>query len=709
MIYTSQDYPGDYDDPAASVAGQRSVALSNKLSAVLSVSYADSEIRDALRLLDLKNTQNTAGLRRSIRADLQKDVIESNSNIVQEFGQVAEQLKHVGSIISSLNACCEDVRRQVAAARQQNAPILEEASTLLKEKRDLDKKHQLLVAFKKHFVLPEDELTVLTSAGQAMNPDFFAVLDRTKQIHADCQVLLGSENQRLGLELMEQSSKQLNSGYQKLHSWVQLEFKALDLENPQLNASIRRALRTLAERPALFENCLDSFSEARKYILTDGFYNALTGSSAIQDRAMKPIEFHAHDALRYIGDILAWTHSTAVSERESLESLFISEGDEMAKGIRAGRQREPWSATDGESFDGRKALDGLVNRNMTGVARALRQRIEQAVQSQDDSVAVYKIANLIGFYRVTLTKLLGPDSSIMEALSALENVAMSHFGALQSDQTATAQAEFAQAPPDLSVPDVLEQTLQQVKALLKIYESSLTPNDSREEDFKPILLQTLKPMLDTCDSLAKQLDAPAADIFLINCYDSARSTLQPFDFTQWFADHIGETIMSATSNLIDYQHAFFLHVSGMHPLITALQPLTLSEGGDLLRVLHLAPLQPAALEEASQTLDEFLPSALIDASENLKQLKNTELAGHVTSKAADRFCGDFEFVETRLAAVDEMVSAKEGSGSDDEYDGEKEIRGGRDGVKVQQDEKQAWVSLKTFYPRTSGDIRVLLS
>lgn len=603
------------------------------------------------------------------------------------------------------------MQRQVAAARQENLPVLDEASALLKEKDDVEKKKQLLIAFNKHFVLPEEDLMVLTATTQAINAHFFAVLERTKQIHADCQILLGSENQRLGLELMEQTSRQLNSGYQKLHRWIQKEFKALDLENPQINAFIRRSLRTLAERPALFENCLESFSEARRHVLTDGFYNALTGSSANNDPTMKPIEFHAHDALRYTGDILAWAHSATVSERESLQSLFISEGDEMAKGIRAGRQSEPWSAIDGESFDGRKALDGLVNGNMTGVARALRQRIEQAVQSQDDSVTVYKIANLISFYRVTLTKLLGPDSSIMEALSALEDVAMCQFKALQSDQTATVQAEFTQAPSDLSVPDILEEALTQVKALMKSYESSLTPVDSRENDFKPILSQTLNPVLDSCDSLAKDLGTPAIDIFLLNCYDSARSTLQPFDFTQWLVGQIDQVVASSTSNLIDYQHAFFLHVSGLHSLLTALTPLTSSDE-DLLQMPHLAPFQPAALMAASQTLDEFLPSALIDALENLKRLNDTKLAGDVTSEAADRFCADFEFVETRLAAVDETVAAQEergGSDDDDHEDDGEENRRGTNSVKVQRDEENDKVPLRSFYPRTSGDIRVLLS
>ncbi|KAL8768457.1 MAG: hypothetical protein Q9209_005363 [Squamulea sp. 1 TL-2023] len=683
----SQDYPGDFDDNITSVA--------------------DSEIRDALRLLDLKKVQNTPDLRRSLRHDLQKGVIDCNGSIIQEFGQVAEQLKRIGSTISSLNACCDDMRRQVAAARQENAPVLDEASALLTQKEDVEQKQQLLNAFNKHFVLPEDEIAVLTSTTEAIDAHFFAVLDRTKQIHADCQVLLGSENQRLGLELMEQSSRQLNSGYQKLFRWVQKEFKTLDLENPQIDSFVRRSLRTLAERPALFENCLDSFSDNRKHSLTDSFYTALTGSPASHDPTMKPIEFHAHDTLRYTGDILAWAHSTTVSERESLESLFVSEGNDMAKGIRAGRQSEPWFAMDGESFDGRKALNDLVNRNMAGVARALRQRVEQAVQGQDDSLTVYRVANLISFYRVTLAKLLGPVSSLMETLSALEEFTMRQFEALQSDHTATVQAELTQAPTDQSVPEVLNETLTQLRALMKSYDSSLTPAESREEGFKPILLQTLKPVLDACHSLANDLETPASDIFLLNCYTSARTTLQSFDFTQSFIEQIDTVVESSTCNLIEYQHAFFLHVSGLHPLLTALTPLTDSDV-DLKQVHQLPPFQSAALTEASQTLDEFLPSALMDALENLKQLKDTKLAGDFTSEAADRFCEDFEFVEARLAAVDEMFAAKEDRG-EMSSDNEEEERGSRDRAEVQQGEKNEWVPLRSYYPRTSGEIRVLLS
>ncbi|KAL8761687.1 MAG: hypothetical protein Q9184_002222 [Pyrenodesmia sp. 2 TL-2023] len=665
---------------------QRSNALANKLSSVLSVSYADSEIRDALHFLDSTNTENTPDLRRKLRWDLQNEVIRCNGSIVKDFGQVAEQLKRIGATISSLNRCCEDMRRQVAAARQENAPVLEEASTLLAQRQDLERKKQLLNAFNKHFVLPDEELMVLTSTTEPVNETFFAVLARVKQVHADCKVLLGSENPRLGLELMEQSSRHLNNGYQKLYRWIQKEFKTLDLENPQINAFIRRSLRTLAERPTLFESCLGGFSEAREHILSDGFYTALTGSSThhSNDSMMKPIELHAHDALRYIGDMLAWTHSATVSEREALESLFIAEGEEMAKGIQAGRHSEPWSDMHDESFDGRKALDDLVNQNMIGVARALQQRVQQAIQGQNDPVTVYKIANLIGFYRVTLTRLLRVESSIMETLSLLEDSAMSQFEALQSDHTATVQAELTQAPSDLNAPDVLEETLTQLKALMASHDSSLTPAASREAEFEPILSHTLKPVLHACESLAKDLDVPANDILLLNCHLTTKKTLQAFDFTTSMIEQLDASVESATDKLIDYQHAFFLHVSGLHPLLAALIPLTDSTE-DLSKIPTLPPFEPNTLTEASQTLDDFLPSALMDASENLKRLNDTKLAGEITSEAADRFCEDFEFVEGRMGAADDMLMA-------DEEAERKEAR-----------------PLRDLYPRTSGEIRVLLS
>lgn len=75
---------------APSLPPQRSNALSQKISSVLSASYVDTEIKQALRNLDAKNTQNSPGVRRRLRLDVQKEMIDCNGGIISEFGHVAK-------------------------------------------------------------------------------------------------------------------------------------------------------------------------------------------------------------------------------------------------------------------------------------------------------------------------------------------------------------------------------------------------------------------------------------------------------------------------------------------------------------------------------------------------------------------------------------------------------------------------------------------
>jgi hypothetical protein len=91
---------GDDDEKirVISIPPNRSNALSQKISGVLSASYVDTEIREALRNLDSKNAQNSPGTRRRLRIDVQKEIIDCNGGIIIEFGHVAE-------VIVAANIC----------------------------------------------------------------------------------------------------------------------------------------------------------------------------------------------------------------------------------------------------------------------------------------------------------------------------------------------------------------------------------------------------------------------------------------------------------------------------------------------------------------------------------------------------------------------------------------------------------------------------
>ncbi|XRM40709.1 Golgi transport complex subunit 6 [Aspergillus tubingensis] len=721
--------------PLSPPVHQRSNALSNRLTSVLSASYADSDIRDALETLSLRGIHNTAEVRRQLRLDVQKEVVDSNAEIVRDFGLVAEQLKRIGTVITNLNQTCDEMRKHIVSARQETAPVLEEASALMKQKKEAETKQELLEAFTQHFIVPDEDLLILTHAEEPIDDHFFEVLARVKQVYRDCEALLGGENERLGLELMEKSSRSLNSAYQKLYRWIQKEFRSLNLEDPRISSSIRRVLRVLAERPSLFHSCLDFFAEARDYVLSDAFHYALTDavSGSTGDTNVKPIEFSAHDPLRYIGDMLAWVHSTTVSEREALEALFVADGEELARGIQAGLSSEPWSRIDEDkevSFDGQKALSDLVNRDLIGVSRALRQRVELVIQGHDDPVTCYKVVNLLSFYQTTFSKLLGPQSNLAELLETLEKFTFNHFETLMHDEVNNISTDpSALTPPaDLSAPQFLQDALEVLTSLMKTHEASYgadpiptpgpkptsspplpqdTTTTNTENKFTPVLHSALEPFLDLAKSSAADLPSHTTQtIYLTNIHLTVRTTITPYPFASTtHLSPIQTALSTLRTDLLEIQHRYLLTSSGLQTLLAALEPFSpqkppsdqqqksLSKP-NISDILTIPAFQPQALVNISQQLDDFLPSALMDATENLKRVASATFVKSVTEDAVEAFCRDFEFVEGMVIAADNearggVVDGEEG----EEEEGEGEEKGG----------------LRRLFPRTTGEIRVLLS
>lgn len=64
--------------------------LASKVISVLSASYTDADFRDSLALLDERQIRNNAETRRRLRLDVQKEVIDSNGEVIADFGRVAE-------------------------------------------------------------------------------------------------------------------------------------------------------------------------------------------------------------------------------------------------------------------------------------------------------------------------------------------------------------------------------------------------------------------------------------------------------------------------------------------------------------------------------------------------------------------------------------------------------------------------------------------
>ncbi|EHY58566.1 Golgi transport complex subunit 6 [Exophiala dermatitidis] len=712
---------GSGPGPGPLSASRRSNALTTKLAGVLSSSFADHETRDALRVLDGRGIQSDEETRRNLKAAAQKEVISCNAKIVDDFGQVAEQLKRVGAMIATLNQTCASMRHHIVAAKQETGPMLEEASTLLTRKQETETKQQLLNAFNAHFLVSPSDLDILTSSAEPVDERFFAVLDRVKQIHRDCEVLLGydTENQRLGLDLMEQTARHLDAGFKKLYTWIQREFRALDLEDPHISASIRRALRVLSERPTLFQNCLDFFAEARQSTLAESFHTALTGGAV--PGSGKAIEFSTHEPLRYIGDMLAWVHSAAVSEKEALEGLFVSDADEIAKGLSSAAQAsEPWARIPGRRvssstsissssssptsteeqnqnqkdqkepvFDGRKALSELISRNLASVCETLQSRIDIAVRTNTDPVLAFKIFNLLDFYRDMFGKLVGSDSSLTKTMQSLQTSTLAHFEAMMEEETAAATATAAEdssASTDLSPPAFLTTALSQFSEVVTARGPQMT-----ERELERLFAAMLGGILNVCAEAAVQIpDVRRSTIYKINYMGLVRSTLASLSgqapVVQIPLEKSVAEIHSLRDQLVEYLATTFLEDSGVRDLMQQLDTRrgTSPESARSWLVENL--------DEAAQRLDEFLSSAFMDAQDSLKSVVDRTIAKDVIAEAVERFCADFDELEGLLGVISAENIRPEGD----------------EASQNDQIEEQA-PSIRGLYPRTGAEVRALLS
>ncbi|KAM3427631.1 hypothetical protein MY4824_009309 [Beauveria thailandica] len=654
-ISTPREPSKPADAPGHTVASSKVAnALATKVSAVLSASYTDAEFRGAVALIEHRGLKHDGRTRRRLRLELQKEVIEKNGKILDDFGFVSDQLRHIKVVLEKLNADSSEMKRMVAAAHSGMESPLAEVSALLEKRRGIEWKRHLLQILRERFVLSDEEELTLTSAAEPVDEVFFACLAKAKKITQECEVLLGFEKQTLASEIMEKSSKTLGYGYQKLYKWIQREFKTLNVESPQINATMRKALTVLAARPSLFQNCLDFFADGRQHILSDSFFTALTGNgSGTGSAAAKPIDMIAHDPLRYVGDMLAWVHSAAVSEREILEVLFVADSEELVKGINSSRDAELWriiSDGEDEDFNTLKALNNLVDRDVSGAARLLRQRVEQVIQSNEDSIVAFKLGHLLKFYGVMLLKLLGPGCSLLDSVRSLEKEAMRQFRALLREHIAAVRAEPQSMPSDLDPPVFLQDALKQIQIILSTCETSLSTAEESEESIDQVLAEAVDPFILDSEALAKSMPTLRSSIYLINCRLALANCFKKSNLAKEREEQLMILIDEEAAILTDSQLAFFHRGSGLYDLITIIKQRANFDADSI---------TADKLSASSTELDHFLPSAYIDALERLGELQDSGLARNITEEAAERFCEDFELLEKHIDALDTAQSGGE--------------------------------------------------
>jgi len=614
--------------------------LSHKLQKLLSISLENEQTKEAFKELSTFYTDNTAVARRNLMNNIEQQEMLINNTFLNSLKKVNDEVVLLEKELNSMNSMFNEMANELTDKKNNMKHIIQQTNILNKQKTQLELKKNISETFLSKFTLTEEEINCLTVRGP-LERSFFEAMTHLQKIINDCQILLISNNQTAGLEIMDKMSGYQEKAFENLFHWAQAETRIMTKENPEITSLFRDALVVLRQRQVLFQLCMDEIAQIRKEAIVKSFIDALTvgGPEGIP----RPIEFFAHDPLRYVGDMLAWIHQTLASEREMLQGLFDVRGKKMENG-------EPVTSTaDQEYYDDmekiftivpdNKTIIELLNKILEGTCRPLQVRIEQIFKSSNLGVVeIYRIYSLLQFYHNTIENVLGSEAFINVSLQKLIEKALEIFYnnlRIQGEQLLEYSEPISN---DLQPSSILKEGIMQLKDIMASYDTSLVSNNDKEAGFSEILSLLIDPIMQFVGLSSTNLNKYDSAIYMINSLTLLQNTLNQYSFTKKSAEKLNVEIGVYIDILIHEEYINILNQSGIESIIHAAQTAIRENKPPQ----SLQAMQIKNINESMKKFDEFLCSVNLDLSRNLMTLSQTELAVEIGQKGIIQFIQNYE-------------------------------------------------------------------
>ena len=603
--------------------------LSRKLRKLVDSSLeTDVETQEALKELSTFFGENTLKNRRQLRGEIERRSLQINLDFLDSFCHVKDALDQVYEEAKAMNASCLAMQTQLKASKSRTQDLISQTTAMQNQSNILAQKAAQIQQFSKRYQLEPEEELLLTGSNkdfyaisgnvpgnknldnQPITMEFFEALEKAQSIHTDCRNLLSSghlSKQTTALEVLDQMSRLQESGLQRLYRWTQSTVRiAYNLDSARSstreypsNKEVKNspspvhllpiAIKHLAmARPALFRLVIDEFCTARRSLLVKSFLDALTVGGPYG--TPKPIELHAHDPLRYVGDMLAWLHQAVPTEADNLKVLLKelpddilledSKLDKDSININEGAKKE---------ILGKECcVDGALRHITEGTCRPMRSRIEQILVSESAAVVLYKLANLIRFYASTIGNILGAE--IETGLSSSTNTSTGLIATLKDlDEIAYKQfISVLQATVQhhtgvdgvLSNSNVIEgsnsgdlspsHSTSALLALLRETLSSTSVMEEQRDQLEEIVRTVIDPLLNAINVTAVDYPTTDQDVYLLNSLYQIHLTLALFKFNDARLASLESDMQLHLDTLSSEQTSSLIANLGIQPICTML-------------------------------------------------------------------------------------------------------------------------------------------
>ena len=614
---------GSLEQPAGLDKTSTGSVLSRKLRKLVDSSLdTDSETQEALKELSTFLGENTLKNRRQLRGEIERRSLQINSDFLDGFRQVKDALDQVYEEAKAMNASCLAMQAQLKATKSRTQDLISQTTAMQNQGAILAKKAAHVQQFVDRYQLKPAEEALLKASGSeyissstgvknnsaTINGDFFAALVKAQSIHADCRRLLGSGHltkQTTALEVLDQMSRLQEAGLQRLYRWTQstvrtaynLDSSSADLFDSGANLPkdksgscspaffLPTAMKHLAiSRPALFRLVIEEFCAARRSLLVKAFLDALTVGGPYG--TPKPIELHAHDPLRYVGDMLAWLHQAVPTEADNLKLLLRDVPEDLALvEVRADdTSSNPEGHQQKEILGKERSIDEALRHITEGACRPMRSRVEQILASESAPVVLYKLANLIRFYSSTIGCIIAQPSlstpkpaestGLIATLKDLDEMAYKQFiSVLQATVQHHTSSPFGGSTGttvsgnDLSPAHSTNALL----ALLRETLSSTSVMEEQREQLEEIVQTVVDPLLQAVNTSAiEAFPTTNQDVYLLNSLYQIHTTLSLFKFNDARLVSLESDMQLHLDTLSSEQTSNLIANLGIQPICTML-------------------------------------------------------------------------------------------------------------------------------------------
>lgn len=442
-----------------------------------------------------------------------------------------------------MNSSVNKMRETLQQTQKQTHELINQTNGLQTERQKLSVHHEVANKLLAHFQLSPIDHQILygQTRDEKITADFFRVLDHVQTIHTDCRMLMQNGYETLAQDIMEECTLHQEAGLERLYRWTQSHCRNIDTTT-ELTSLVIQAMQRLQDRPVLFKYVIDEYATNRRSLLVKQFIEALT----IGGGGTKPIEMHVHDPKRYIGDIFAWLHQAIHGERESLMILCRScDKNDITDTINA-------------------ALANIAD----GVCHTLRVRIDAVLNSANDTIVLYSIANLVRFYFNTITSMVVGKGQLESCLTEVQQVSETFYlNSLTQQVRDILGKRYDLQQSDLAPPPSVRKLLAILKELLSV--ANIV--EGRQQDITKIVSYVVDPLLQSITEQASHLPAIDMAVYFLNVLYEIIGTLGVFEFIDERMERLKGTCDAQIETLTSEQASSIVAHLNLGPIYTVLQ------------------------------------------------------------------------------------------------------------------------------------------